>query len=105
MFAGAFPDPPIAAVCALVGLPLFVAAAGVAAFALAMGVRVGLLKDRAILPSKRAVVLAALAYVLQVIAVAFALPLLIAGNSHTGVLAIVPIVPTLAPWWLIRRAT
>lgn len=82
---------------------LVIAAIGTLAFVCSVAVRMRVLRGRGRLPSRRAAIATGVGYVLQMIALAFAVSVVGTPGPYIGLLALVPLVPLLAPNWLVRE--
>ena len=101
--SGDVPDPPIAGVCVLFGVPLLaVICGGIPLFA-ALAIRRWLLNKAARVQGRWLVLLTGVGYVAQI--AALLVVHLVTGffPSHSHLWAFLPLVPVLSVFWLVRR--
>jgi hypothetical protein len=102
--AGEVPDPPIAGVCILFGVPLLAVVCGSIPLFAALAIRRSLLNKTARVRGRWLVFLAGVAYVAQIATLLFIIFVTGFFRSHSHLWAFVPLVPVLSPLWLLRRA-
>jgi hypothetical protein len=101
---GDVPDPPIAAVCVLFGVPLFAVICGSIPLFVVLAIRRSLLKTMARVQGRWMAYLSGVAYVAQIAAMIFVVNVTGLSGSRSSLWPFVPLVPVLSPFWLVRRA-
>ena len=97
------PDPPAAGLCVVVGTSVVVTAIGAVTLWATAGMRHALLGNAVRVRSHLVVVATAAGYVAQLIALAAIIGLARPGDRGASFLSFVPLVPTVAPLWILPR--
>jgi hypothetical protein len=101
--SGDVPDPPIAGVCVLFGVPLVAVICGAIPLFAALAIRRSLLKKAARVRGRWLVYLTGVGYVAQIAALLVIHFVTGFFPSHSHLWAFVPLVPIMSAFWLMRR--